>query len=112
MQYSASARGTGHWERLDDPIAWMWTAVAAFFVGFWGYGAILISALSPKQLGRVMFIVLGFMYLGAAAYFGSDAFSAGTGFSMFVDALIIPVGASIIMLPMFLLVSIIGRVAG
>lgn len=112
LQYAAASRGSGNWERLDDPMTWMWTAVAAFFIGFWGFGAFLLSALSPKQLGRVMFTVLAVLYLLFAALVGEDALGNSHAIGMLFDIAIIPVMSAIVMLPLYGLIAFIGRKAG
>lgn len=112
MQYAAASREGGDWTRLDDLDAWIWTALAAFFVGFWGYGAILLSALSPRKLGRTMFMVLGFLYLGFALLLAFDIFGSGINFRRFIEVLVVPVVSAVVMLPLFALVAFIGRKAG
>ena len=108
---SYASRGDGQWQVMDDPQVWIWTGLGAFAIGFWGFGSILVSALSPKPLGRVMFMVLGGLYLAFAAWIGFDEWQYGSPFDLGVDALVWMVGSAILMVPLMLLVMFIGRMA-
>lgn len=113
LVYASASRGEGHWEQLSQPGSWVGMAVVAFAYGFWGYGSILISALSPKTLGRTLFMVLGVLYLLVTAGMGYDGFSGGTDEkSLFFSVLLVPIASAVIMIPLYLVVMAIGRLAG
>lgn len=114
FQIAYATRGSGDvdWERFDDPMSWVWVALAAFFYGFWGYGAILISAISPKKLGRTLFMVCGVLYLLVVGMLGFDEYAAQPMMGMMLDAVVVPVLSSVLMIPLFLIIMVIGRVAG
>ena len=112
FQIAHATRVGGNWERFDDPMSWVWVALAAFFYGFWGYGAILISAISPKKLGRTLFMVCGALYLLVVGMLGFDAYAAQPMMGMMLDAVVVPVLSSVLMIPLFLIIMVIGRVAG
>ena len=112
LMVTYASRGDGQWEVMDDPMSWVWMALAAFAMGFWGYGSILVSALSPKKLGSVMFIVLGVLYLLFVALVGYEEFQYGSDFDLAVQSVIVAIGSSIVMIPLMLVVMFIGRMAG
>lgn len=113
LVYAAASRGTGNWGMVSEPTSWVWMGVVAFAYGFWGYGSILISAISPKQLGRTLFMVLGALYLLFMAYIGFDGFSGGEDEkSLFFSVLFFPLVSAVFMIPLYLVIMVIGRVAG
>jgi hypothetical protein len=112
LAYTNAARGSGHWDRLDDPMIWGWMALAAAMFGFWGYVALILSATQKTALGRRLLIGLGLAHLVLAALASRGTFSHDNTASIVFQALWVPLVSSVVMGPLLLLFGWIGKAYG
>ncbi len=112
LAYTNAARGTGHWDRLDDPAIWGWMALAAAPFGFWGYLAILVGAARKTALGRYLMTGLGLAYLALIGLATQETFSHDNTGSIIFQALWVPLVSSVVMGPLLLLFGWIGNAYG
>ncbi len=112
LAYTNAARGSGHWDRLDDPVIWGWMALAAAMFGFWGFVALILSATRKTVLGRRLFIGLGLAHLTLTALASRETFSHDSTGSIIFQALWVPLVSSVVMGPLLLLFRWIGRAYG
>lgn len=112
LAFTNAARGSGHWERLDDPIIWGWMALAAASFGFWGYVAIIVGVAHKAALGRGLLVGLGLCYLALIGLGTQDIFSHDSTASIFFQALWVPLVSSVVMGPLLLLFGWIGKAYG
>ncbi len=113
FQVANAARGTAdNWDRLEDPTIWIFVAISAAIIGFWGFASIMLSLLCKSQLGRVMFVILGLLYMVFIAFAGYEEFNHSSAYELVFDTFIVPLVATIVMVPMMLICAGIAKVAG
>lgn len=112
LAYTNAARGTGNWDRLDDPVIWVWMAVAAAMFGFWGYLSIILGMTRKTALGRRLVAGAGLAYLIIIALALRGTFSHDSTGSIMFQAFAVPAVSTVVMGPLLLLFAWIGKAYG